>query len=249
MLTKNKDWVLAYCAIDYPFKVGARFAAAADEICEECKPESLTVTMRSYVFQWPSKCVFLTLDIQRLLWQTIGLGAWEQSLPQHTEITRRVLHVLGVEKFNRIGFKVSSYLPLGMTHAEMCQLMLGSFLNEEDQLKDVCDPPYDSRIQLEGDQDGMHYVLQATPMSKEQVAGTLSLPTSEALLKPKSAGSRPAVEFYDRVTDSDVLYYDIDLSRKECPANQLEPFLKQSLETAAKIAKRCVDRLQSKPIK
>jgi hypothetical protein len=250
MLSKNQDRVLSYCALDYEPRLGSGFASAADVICRELNPNRIVnASVLSYTFQWPAECFAITLGAQRLMWQTLGLGPWQKELVKRIDTTREILRALGVQQFKRIGFKVTAYLPLGMTHAEMCQLMFGSFLVGVDELKEVCDPPYDTCLQIEGDQQGMHYILNAGPLTTKQAGETFGQVGNFGPFLKNKLSERATLEFYDRVTESDVFLFDIDLSRTDCPADQLECFLTQSLETAGKIANRCVDRLQSKPIK
>jgi hypothetical protein len=72
-----------------------------------------------------------------------------------------------------MGFKAVAFLPLGMTHAEMCDLLFGSFLLPASDLQDIANEPEDALVQIHSSYKNMKTVLVVAPMTVEQAARQL----------------------------------------------------------------------------
>jgi hypothetical protein len=185
---------------------------------------------------------------QRIQWQTLELSVWQEKRENWIAVTETALKALGVDSLKRIGFKVVSFIPLQMSHAEMSQLMFGSYLMPSAELEQVFAEPTDPLLQVTGKQAGLDYQLVLTPTNRRQTSeGFLSMPNLELLLENRFLDTG-VKEFHDRVTDDDSLLFDIDLSKKDVPTSVMKEFATESLATADKIADACVSRLLAKPL-
>jgi hypothetical protein len=248
MLEKYADRSRTFFAADYEPQLGNELADVAKEIRENHKPDSVKLGTKSYNFGWPSKRQVCILNPTRIALQTLGLSAWKENQSTLESMIRAAVKRLGIDKFKRLGFKVSTFIPLSMTHAEMCELMFGSFLSSKDKLEQICGRSIDPLVQIEGEHGDMRYILVISPMTAEQITRGLSVtPNLDLFLEDKYLDTG-VKDFLGRVQQSDAFHFDIDLFRRDVGASTLKEFLKSSMEKADLIAEACVRNLQSKPI-
>ena len=203
---------------------------------------------QTYMFRCPERRLLVVLSPSRLFLQTLGLSPWADAMEEHLRLALASLKALGVTQLKRVGFKILAYLPLQMSHAELCRLMFGSFLAPIEELREVFGDPLDPSVHLEGKYGESEYVVEFTPVTTEQAkARCQGIPNVDHFVTEKFAGS-PVREFLDRVCQSDSLVFDVDLFRKDLPVDKLGQFLSTSLQDAKRIAEATVARLQSRPI-
>jgi len=135
-----------------------------------------------------------------------------------------------------------------MSHAELCDLMLGSFLASAQDLGRIFGEHADPLLQMQGEKNGFKYVLIVTPMNPKQIADNFrQYGNLEHFLEDKflDAGVK---KFQEHITSSDCLYFDIDLFQHKVSGDRLREFATSSLEQAERMADMCVRFLQSQPI-
>jgi len=248
MLTKHHSRVCTFFAADFDPRFGPEVSSAASRIYEEHRPPKYRATMPSlFQFAWPETRNLLVVTHSRVAWQTLGLRAWNDSLQEHLSVVTMGLQTMHVSAFKRIGFKIVAYLPLSMSHAEMCKLMFGAFVLPEEDFQQVSKGGRDPLLHMEGESGGLEYLLIVTSLSKAQASKHFfSFPNLDLFLAEMylDVGLK---DFHDRVTESDCFLVDIDLFRTNVGIDCLEGFVKEALGTAEAVTDACVRRLLSKP--
>ncbi len=249
MLTKYSNHVCTFFAADFEPHFGTNLAKAADEIFTTSEPKTAHASPLShYIFQWPDERELMVLGFRRIFWQTLGFSPWRDRVSEHLSLTKTALKAVGVKEFKRIGFKVQAYLPLDMSHAELSQLMFGSFLAPAEELQEVCSEAADPLVHIEGKTNGFQYVLVLSGMNEEQISGAfLKTGNLDHFRKDKFLDTT-VKEFHDNLTRSDCFYFDIDLFQRDVGVDALDTFVKESLAAAEQLANTCVQRLRSQPI-
>lgn len=250
MLTKHPNHVCTFFAADFQPHFGMKMAEAADKIYAERKPQHVVASAPSqYIFRWPDDRDLMVLNFQRVFWQTLGFLPWRDRVSEHVALTKIALQAVGVDKLERIGFKVQAYLPLDMSHAELSQLMFGSFLVSTDELEDVCGEASDPLVQIQGKRDDFEYTLILSGMNEEQIStGFLKTNNLDYFSNDKFLDTT-VKEFHDNLTRSSCFYLDIDLFHSNVDVDTLETFIRESLTAAEQLAEACVQQLRSQPIK
>lgn len=248
MLKKHSNRICTYFKVDYDPQFGSELAQAGDRMYKELSPPKWGLGPPSvYVFAWPSERYFLEFAFRAIAWQALGMGEWADNRQEHLKSIRTGLDALGVVKLNRIGFKVSAYLPLEMSHQELCDLMFGSFLAPAAEWRDEWGDSVDPWLTLEGDRNGFKYVTTVSPMNTHQIASVFRQHKNlERFVEDKFLDTG-VKEFHDRITASDCLFFDIDLSQTDVDAHSLDAFARDSLAEAERVAEWCVRRLRSQP--
>jgi len=249
MLKDHSKRICTYFAVDFEPCLDARVAEAAERIRTQFEPEHVTATVPlSYLFRWPSQRYFATLDVRRFGWQSLGLAPWNDKLAEHLDMISVGLDTVGAQDLRRIGFKVSAYLPLSMSHAELSDLMFGSFLASAQDLDCIFGEHVDPLLEMHGEKDGFKYVLMVTPMNPEQIANNFRQHRNlEHFLEDRFLDTA-VKKFQEGITNSDCLYFDIDLFQQKVSPDRLREFAKSSLAQAERMADMCVRFLRSQPI-
>jgi len=248
MLTKHASRVCTFFAVDFDPRFGPEVSSAASQVYEEHRPPHFKAgSPLTFWFGWPETRNVFAIAHSRLAWQTLGFTAWNEGLEDHLGVIGTALRTMHVSSFKRIGFKTAAYLPLSMSHAEMCKLMFGAFAAPEEELCQVLQGGRGPLLQIEGESHGMKYALVVTSFDRKQASKNfLSLPNLD-LFRDNKYLDNTVKEFHDLVTESDCFYVDIDLFQLDVEANCLETFVKESLATAERATDSCVRRLCSKP--
>jgi hypothetical protein len=236
-----------FFAADYQPEVGfmKRLPDAAEILRAALKTQNWGTTAASgYFVRDLTKRLFFTIDLQRLGGQAIGVQAWESSLNDYASAFRHILEQLGVKTLKRIGFRVQTFVPTGMSHAEMVDLSYGSFLAPAQELKDICGKPEDALAQLHGAFEDMKLQLIIAPMNSEHVNLQIgAVPNLEHFLESRFFDSG-LKEFRERVM-SDCLFIDIDLSRQNYNYADVLVFMRESFRAADTVATLAIERLKS----
>jgi len=249
MLKDHSTRICSYFAVDFEPCLDARVAEAAEKIRAQFKPQEINARVPfSYLFRWPSQRYLATLDVRRFACQSLGLTPWNDNLTKHLDMIKVGLDTVRATEFARIGFKVSAYLPLSMSHAELSDLMFGSFLASAQDLDCIFGEHVDPLLQMHGEKDGFKYVLTVTPMNPEQIANNFRQHGNlEHFLEDRFLDTA-VKRFQEDITSSDCLYFDIDLFQQKVSPDRLREFAKSSLAQAERMADMCVRFLRSQPI-
>jgi len=250
MLSEHADRVCTFFAVDFEPHFGVKLGSIAEEIYAEHKPTRISVTPPvAYNFAWPEDRILMILGFQRIAWQTLGLSAWQKNLKRHSTVMKSALEAIGAKKLNRIGFKVQAFLPLSMSHAELSQLMFGSFLVPAEELQDVCGEVDDPLVQIQGKSDDLQYSIVFSAMNSQQITEQfMHVPNLEHFRSHKFLDTI-VKGFHDGIAKGDCFYLDIDLFQRDVSADALGRFIENSLNKCDEIAGACVRRLKTQPAK
>ena len=248
MLKKYSDRICTYFLAEYEPRFGPALGKASDDLFQECSPPRVGLgAPLTYIFSWPSQRYFVLLSFSQVAWQALGLAEWRENRQRHVNTIRAALETLEVGKLKRIGFKVTAYFPLEMSHQELCDLMFGSFLASSDEWGDVWGESVDPLLRLEGERQGLKYVAAISPMNTRQSAANFRQHKNlEQFVEDKFLDTG-VKDFEARLTASDCLFFDIDLSQNDVATEALDKFTQDSLTQAEQLADWCVRHLRSQP--
>ena len=180
MLSKFPDRAFTFFAIDYDLQLGKRLDCAVDSITDAFLPKRVGLGAQVFDFQWPEKGFHAVLSPKRIAIETLGLDAWTSNRAEHLRLVKSALQELKLTSLKRIGFKVLGYLPLGISHSEMIDLMFGSFLMPRELLSPIIDGTLDPLIHFESKDGELKYTLDISAMSAEQAANSvLAMPNAD----------------------------------------------------------------------
>jgi hypothetical protein len=246
MLKDNLERTCTFFVADYEPQIGfaTKLSEAAEAAQAKLAAPHWTFGTGGYLLRKPSDRFLLNLDFRRTFCQTLGMEIWQKGFEEYGSIVKMILEKISVKSLKRVGFKISAYLLLGMSHAEMTDLLFGSFLLPANDLEGVCGKPDDAYVFLHGRQKNMKVQLMVNPMTVEQaVQQFLATPNLDQFLEAQFLDTG-VKDFKDRLA-APCLFVDIDLFRNDCPATDLSFFIKDSLEGAQHICEQAVLRLKS----
>jgi hypothetical protein len=249
MLFQFPDRACVFAAVDYDLVPFGRVQLATDAVLPLIKPKGITVSPIHGLFRLPDRHCLFTIGVKRISWQLLGLSHWKTHLDEYLDISLLALDKLEVRQFSRVGFKVMVFLPIGMTHAEMSQLMFGSFLADREDLTHVFDQVEDPLVQLHGKRADLDYALTLTAMTKADITTTFrQIPNIDSFLEDRHLDDSLRT-FHDRISTNEVFFFDVDFSQTDVPAPKLSAFLSSAMSEADSLSTACVHRLQTKPLK
>lgn len=176
--------------------------------------------------------------------QALGLQDWQESLGKYGFLFKTSLEKLGTTQIKRAGFKVWAFLSTGMQHAEMVELMFGSFLVPAHELKDTIGKANDLLLQLHSETRGMKAVTILAPQTAEQATRQILSMNNWEFFKAQQMLDPTVREYCDRA-GTDCLMLDIDLVQNDITHIDFPLFLKNALEEADRISTACVLRLRN----
>ena len=245
MLESHSKRICTFFAVDYHPQIGyaTKLSEAVQSIQGKLNAPHWGFGQAAYVLRNPEQRFLLTMDFRRIGCQTLYLDTWEKGLDDYGSLVRMALDKIGIKTVKRLGFKTVAFLPLGMSHAEMCDLVFGSFLLPASDLQDIANDPEDALVQIHGSYKNMKTVLVVAPMTVEQAARQfMATPNLEHFIEPKLLDTG-AKEFRDRL-DSDCFFVDVDMFRTDAQVSDLPFFLKDSLQGALHLSEQAVRRLR-----
>lgn len=249
ILREQGNRTCVYFAVDFAPVLGVRFSNALDEAFRKLNPPAFTAkASQSCLFRWPDERRIMIMTPQRLAWQTLGLPCWLDHVEEHVATCKDALATMETTECKRAGFKVEAYLPLGMSFAEMGQLMFGSFAAPLEALEAQCGRLSDPLVRVAGSVDDIGYVLVVTAMNEEHIKTTLlAHPNLELFLENKLLDTG-IKDFYETIGRTDCLYVDVDLSRNDVSTETIGDFLSSAFSRSEQITEACVRHLRSQPL-
>lgn len=164
-------------------------------------------------------------------------------LDDHVAVMTLALNKMDVTRTKRPGLQVTVQLPLDMTHAEMVDLLFGSYLVDRAGLSQVHGSMNDALIQLHGTCGDIKTQTTIAPQTIEQSRRTfLATGDLDAFVEPKYLDTC-VKEHYDRIS-RDCLSLVIDMSKDDVAVGDLRSTLQSGLEGAEKIADGTVLRIK-----
>jgi hypothetical protein len=222
---------------------------AAEGVMKQCKaPHFQAQSDSKYVIRETNKKFYYFLDFQTFFCQTLGLEPWTANLDSHFDALSIGLNKMDVSRIKRLGFVVTVQLPLEMVHAEMCELMFGSFLIDRESLLPVYGKLDDLLLQLHGRHKGIKCRTVIAPQTAEQAKSTfLATSNLDVFVEPKYIDT--CVKDHLERVSVDSLHIQMEMVREDVPLSAVRTFLDDSLEGAEKIAEGTVLRIKGLKLK
>jgi hypothetical protein len=253
MLTADASRTSIHYAVDFPPQLGPVTGELANRIMREWgQPTGAAITANNFIqMRWKETVEAFDVTPTRLAWQATKSADFigGESHDKHVSLIADAVAMLNLKTFKRVGLKTVSFLPLKMSHAEMCRLFFGTLLAPMERLEGALGQPKDPFIRIEGKYDELDYVLNLSAMSEEQIGVAVrSSATANAMILegfPDSAFG----EFYGHVTSEPSLYCDVDVYGSDFACNSMRQFFRDGIAVANKLAVAATCLLQSKPVK
>ncbi|MGO8805846.1 MAG: hypothetical protein ACLQO7_04480, partial [Candidatus Bathyarchaeia archaeon] len=173
MLAENASKTSIQYALDFPLQLGSGSGEIANRIMHAWgQPSAFTVMANAFMqLRWKDSLQAFDLTPNRILWQSIRFSGFidGDNREKHFSLIAAAADVLNLKVFKRVGIRVSSFLSLEMTHAEMCRLFFGTILAPLDSLESALGQPKDPYIKIDGTYDKCDYVLNLSAMTEEQI--------------------------------------------------------------------------------
>jgi hypothetical protein len=250
MLKTHADRVISTFAVHFDALMAgeAKIGIAAEVIQSRLKAPHWGLAPGKYVLRDTVNRMIYVIHLRGILVQNLGMDQWVLNLDEHLNIIKDGLKKLGVDRIKRIGFNTAAFLPLGMSHPEIVDLMFGSYLMPATDFQELCGKPEDTLIQLHGEHNKMKTQVDVVPMTSEQaVQGLLANPNLEAFVEPKLLDTG-VKEFRDRIA-FDCLHVAVDLARTDVTDTEISFFGRQALDAADKITEAAVQKLKTLRVK
>jgi hypothetical protein len=247
MLKNHPDRICTYFAIDFEGTLATqkRLPDAAGLVQTTLSLPSFSITTAGgYVFRASANRHFYSIELNRFYSQTLGLHPWSEKLDEKASLARGVMERLELRSAKRIGFKVTAFLPLGMNHDEIVELMFGSFLLPAGELRDVVESPNDVSVQLHGRYGRMKTILVVAPQTAEQASQQIAAISGMEMFNEPRLFSTNVKDFRDKAA-APCLCVDVDLFRTDVPDSEVSSFVRESFDGAERIVEKTVQRLKS----
>ncbi len=246
ILRSNADRAVAYFAAHFEPQVAfaRKLPNVVESVIKQSKaPHWGATTDNKYIIRETNKKFFYLFDHQVFFCQTLGLGPWIAYTENHFEAMSTTFNKMDVTRIKRLGFMVSIHLPLEMSHAEMCDLMFGSYLVDREKLSPIYGKLDDLWLQFHGYYRGIRSQTTIAPQTVDQSRKTfLGTPHLEAFVEPKFLDTC-IKEHYERVS-TESLNLVIEMSKEDVPISSVRSFLSDSLEGAESIAAGTVRKIK-----
>jgi len=247
MLREHSDRVLTFFSATFELRIGflSRLYKAAEALQNSIKARHWSIGRGAMLRDIDRNMLFM-LDHQNLAAQALAYLAWESRVDELSPAFREALKGMDVKKVKRAGFKTVAYIPTDMTHPEMVELLFGSFLPPPNEFEAICGQTNDALVQLHGVREGMSYIVTVAPMTVEQATGSFQAwPNFEHYLDdPKWFDDRLKL-IREKITSSDCLYVDVDVSKMDVDPTELSFFMQNSLKACDDATAATVNKLKS----
>lgn len=249
MFTGYSDKSFAYLAFAYEPRPG--FALALPRAFEAVQEKSrkkftawIVTSDGRYILRCIERRYVVFIEHSRLAFFGLGLDAFVNERKTLVGLFNHALDVMKIDALKRLGFQVVSFVPTGMSHAEICDLMFGGFLLDARNFSDICGKPDDVLIDLHGRQDGLKSRTIIGAMTSEQVSSQIMKTANvELLLEPRYFDAT-LLEFRDRCA-IDCLLVDNDLSDEDKPTSEIDGFVEKALATSSRMIESVQYKLKS----
>ena len=245
MLKEHSNRICVFFALDFEAQLGyaRRLSEAAEAVQGRFSAKHWSCSTERYFLRDTSNRFFLSLEYARFGYTGLGLNAWVDGIGSFADYFRVGLEKMGVQKLRRIGFKAQAFIPVEMSHHEICELMFGSFLVEAKDLEPICGKPDDLLIQLHGTHRGLKTQTVIAPVNAEQAVQSFTATPNLEFLAESKLYDNGIKEFRDRIAH-DCLIVDSDISRNDLTPREIQGFARDALDAAEYISEAVVFRLK-----
>jgi hypothetical protein len=191
----------------------------------------------------PEKRFFAIVTPNRIVFQTLGSPFWIENKSKAIGAIQAGVVAMEAKEMRRTGFRTLTFIPLKMAHAEMCDLMLGSYYLPREDLEADFGKIVDVATNLHVEYNGLKARIQVMPQTADDALVTVrGTPNLEMFLEPRFADLW-VKEFEDRV-NHDGCMVDIDISRLNHPADNVATVIQTALTGADDLSGVAIRRLR-----
>jgi hypothetical protein len=250
MLKEQSRRVVTFCAADFKPQIDfqAKLPAVAASIERSLGNVSWQAATNRFIIRSVDQPLLIVTDHQRIATQTIGYAVWSEGLRKHGDLIREALDAYGVASLKRLGFKIKATLDIGLTNAELRDLLFGSFLPKKSHFPPEIGAPDDPLVQLEGSVDDYRYTMHITAYNQEQAKLDFKATPNVGAFVLEGGDPRPEVELM-RESIGDSLLVDLDLFKADIEVSELRLFLTKSLELAERFVDSSIRFIKTIPSK
>ena len=192
-----------------------------------------------FLIRETTKKFIYVIDFQSFFCQTLGLDPWIENIDDHIESMSIAFNKMDVTRLKSVAFVVAAWIPLGMSHAEICDLVFGSLMVNRSELASTYGNLGDVLLQLHGTLNGFQTRTIIAPQTVEQ-AGAAFLATNhlDSLLEPRLLDTS-VKDFHDQISH-ECLFMSIELKSTDFPVSSIGTFVRDAMEAAERIAEETV---------
>lgn len=246
MLERQPDRIVVYFAVNYEPSPGfvRKLSEAFEAVYDRVRPKNWVFHQHGYIIRDFEERFLLSFDHSRIGFTSLGLKPWKDKRAEFVGAAKLVLQTLQISKLTRIGFKTTAFLDLDMSHAEICDLMFGSFFQDAKRFQTVCGEPNDALLQVHGTRRGMKTTTVINALTaKQSVDHFAAIPHLELMVEHRLFDDRLAQ--YRKRIGIDGLMVDNDLSQENVEIDVLQDFARDSLEESTLMTETIVNQLKS----
>mgnify|MGYP001148488107 CR=1 FL=1 len=246
MALQYNDKALSYIAFNYEPQPGfvRKLSEAFEAVQTKFQFKIWAIAPDKYFIRNVEKRYIISFELNRLGFFGLGLDVLRQEHAKLADIFVMAFEVMGVATVKRSGLRVTAFIPVDMSHHEICKLMFGSFLQDEKTYEPLCGSPKDVLIQVHGTQRELDTKTIIAAMTGEQVGSHIaSLSNLEMLVEPRLY-DEALIHFRSRAMQ-DCLFIDNDLSRDDRTPTSIPEFLSRALSVSEYMAETSVYRLKA----
>jgi hypothetical protein len=250
MLRQNLNHACGFFAIDFKPRLDfvRKLSDIAESVGRRLDNPIWSSNAEQYVIRDIANRYLYVFNSRRLFCQTLGLEPWTRRIGDHSDVMNDALKIMDVVELKRVGFQVNCWLSVEMTHAEMVDLLYGSFLANSSDLEPTFGKIDDALIQIHGSNHGMKSRTVIAPQTVEDVETSFSKVVNLELFVENKLID-PTIREFRRGIERESLYMEIDLSIENSSVSGLRKFMTDSLEAAEKITEGSIAYLRSLPAK
>jgi|SRR5271157_3757437 len=245
LLKSHAGHALTYLSLHFEPQIDftKKLSNLAEAVLKHSKAPHWASTAGRYIIRETNKRFFYLFDHQVFYCQTLGLDPWLVNLEDHLEVMAIASRKMEVTRIKRFGFQVSIQLPLGMAHAEICDLMFGSYVVERQELLSTFGKVDDVLLQLFGYYKEIRSQTIIAPQTAEQSSKHFLSTANLDLFVEEKYTDTCIKEQLERVSH-DCLSLTIEMTKEDVPANSLPSLVHDCYEGVENIAEGVVLRIR-----
>jgi len=212
-----------------------------EAVQKELKAPHWQSSAERYIIRETQKKFFYHFDHQLFGCQTLGVDPWLSHFPKHMEMLGTAFNRMEVPRLRAISLRFVLQLPLGMSHPEMCEILLDSYFADRAALELVHGKLDDALVQIEGVHKEIRSSTVIVPQTAKQSQDSfLKNANLELFVEPKYID--PCIrEFHERIS-VESLQLTIELTKADVPTSDLSRVLETGIQWAERIADGTVRR-------
>jgi len=245
MFKDNRNRVCALVVAEFEPKVShlGRRNSALDAAQHHMQSAIWQLSAGRAVLQSIDAQSFFLLDLRQAFFQSLGMNGWskEQVIGTFTDALRE----LGVDRITKAVLTTRVFFSTGMLHAEMVDLMPGTYLAPAETLDKVVDNLDDAYVKLNGTYEGCKVALEFAPMNPQDTEASIMATNNLQLFVKNALIDSRVKDFREQMGSDPTLFVQVELSRDNLERGGFSGFVNQALTGAEVMTDRAVRHLKS----